>query len=139
MKPKATNPQGKRHGSLGEKNQKQKPSGPEPATSVAIPKVPFQVFQFTPVATPTPKARPVVPQADGVLNQNWDRHYRKSMGFPKFGKHLRDLPILGLWFVTNLIVKSTMMRCFVSRPGSRRVFFKGTTPQPGIAVSRFSS
>jgi len=83
------------------KNQKHKPSGPDPATSVAIPKVHFHGFQFTSVRTQEPMARPVVPHGDGVLNRNWDRYYRNYMGFSKFGRHLRTLPIIGIWFATN--------------------------------------
>jgi len=70
--------------------QSSRPSGPDPATTVASPTVPYQGFQSTPVGTLKPKARPVVPHGEGVISQNWDRHYRNSMSFSEGWKAFKD-------------------------------------------------
>jgi len=53
-----------------------KPGGKNPVTTLASQTVPFRGFQFTPVGTLKPKAKPVVPHGEGVLNKNCDGHYR---------------------------------------------------------------
>jgi len=45
--------------------QSSKPSGPDPATTVAIPTVPYQGFQFTPVRTPKPRRDQSFPTGKG--------------------------------------------------------------------------
>jgi len=74
------------------RSQKQsyKPSGPNPATMGAIPTVPYQDFQFTPLGTPMPNAKPVIPHGEGILSQILDRHYRTSMRFSEVWKTFKD-------------------------------------------------
>jgi len=121
-----------------EKNHKSKPSGPDPATLVASPTVPFQGFQFTTLETPKPNKTGRSPQGGGPQSE---------LG-PKLSK-LHDCPrslegilrtgmplVFGLCI--PLMVIFTMGGCFVFQPESSTAFFKSTTPQPGIVVSRLS-